>query len=380
MIMEMTWLLSLVVVGAIIGGGTNVLAIRMLFRPYKPIQIASIRIPFTPGLIPKRREELADQLGRMVEEHLITPEGISRRIFHQSFLKLMEEKLKEAVLQFMRREESLAHWLNSHEDKIGSLSRIDVKVQEAMNGKIISLIDEYKGKKIKDILLEEWIIKLESQIPTFSSKLLNKAELYVQSPEGEEVVKQMLSRFFDSKGNVGSFFGKMLQRTSPTTLIIKELTKLLQDDKTKEVVSSWIRNEMKEQIDKTPEQLLGKMNVETNVLFFSERLMGEIPIIGEMHQPINQWSQRYENVILHTLLPKVVDITINVLQINLKSAVKRIGIRDIVTEQVNAFPLRRLETILLTIAKKELKMIAVLGAAIGAMIGLVQGVSLLFFL
>ena len=46
-------------IGALIGGITNHLAIKMLFRPHEAKYIGSWRVPFTPGLIPKRRDELA---------------------------------------------------------------------------------------------------------------------------------------------------------------------------------------------------------------------------------------------------------------------------------------------------------------------------------
>ena len=48
----------MVVVGAVIGGVTNVIAIRMLFHPFKPYYIFKMRIPFTPGLIPKKEKKL----------------------------------------------------------------------------------------------------------------------------------------------------------------------------------------------------------------------------------------------------------------------------------------------------------------------------------
>ncbi len=81
------WLQGLVMsaVGAAIGGGTNYLAIRMLFRPFHAWYLGRWRLPFTPGLIPKRREEMAAQLGRLVEEHLFTPEGIRRLLQSESF-------------------------------------------------------------------------------------------------------------------------------------------------------------------------------------------------------------------------------------------------------------------------------------------------------
>lgn len=38
------------IIGVAIGGVTNHLAIKMLFRPYKAIYIKNWRVPFTPAL------------------------------------------------------------------------------------------------------------------------------------------------------------------------------------------------------------------------------------------------------------------------------------------------------------------------------------------
>ena len=79
--MDWVWLLVfMVVIGAAIGGFTNFLAIRMLFRPYRPIMIGRWQLPFTPGLIPKRHDELATQIGKLVVEHLVTPESIRKKL------------------------------------------------------------------------------------------------------------------------------------------------------------------------------------------------------------------------------------------------------------------------------------------------------------
>ena len=43
------------VIGLIIGYVTNNIAIKMLFRPLKPVYIGKRRVPFTPGLIPKEK-------------------------------------------------------------------------------------------------------------------------------------------------------------------------------------------------------------------------------------------------------------------------------------------------------------------------------------
>ncbi|MDR2144498.1 MAG: DUF445 domain-containing protein [Treponema sp.] len=66
--------------GALIGYVTNAIAVRMLFRPLKEIRIAGLRLPFTPGILPRQRRRLADSIGAMVERELFTPEVLAERL------------------------------------------------------------------------------------------------------------------------------------------------------------------------------------------------------------------------------------------------------------------------------------------------------------
>jgi len=68
------------VVGAIIGYVTNAVAIKMLFRPLKEVRLLGRRIPFTPGILPRERHKLADSIGRMVEQELLTSEVLRERL------------------------------------------------------------------------------------------------------------------------------------------------------------------------------------------------------------------------------------------------------------------------------------------------------------
>ena len=63
-------------VGAIIGAFTNYIAIKMLFRPLKEKRIGRLKIPFTPGVIPKHQEELARALSKTVYENFFTNNDI----------------------------------------------------------------------------------------------------------------------------------------------------------------------------------------------------------------------------------------------------------------------------------------------------------------
>ena len=87
------------IAGAFIGFVTNVIAIRMLFRPLKEIRIFGIRLPFTPGILPRQRHKLAISIGAMVERELLTPELLRQR-FNQEEVR---EKIKQSLSIFTGR-------------------------------------------------------------------------------------------------------------------------------------------------------------------------------------------------------------------------------------------------------------------------------------
>ncbi|GHT73380.1 hypothetical protein FACS1894124_1660 [Spirochaetia bacterium] len=76
------WIFWLVppAIGAVIGYVTNAVAIKMLFRPLREIRFLGIRLPFTPGILPRQRHKLADNIGAMVERELLTPEILRERL------------------------------------------------------------------------------------------------------------------------------------------------------------------------------------------------------------------------------------------------------------------------------------------------------------
>jgi uncharacterized membrane protein YheB (UPF0754 family) len=83
--------------GALIGYITNAVAIKMLFRPLKEIRIFGIRLPFTPGILPRQRKRLAQSIGAMVERELLTAEVLRNRLANidlNNFSKLISEFLR----------------------------------------------------------------------------------------------------------------------------------------------------------------------------------------------------------------------------------------------------------------------------------------------
>jgi len=86
--------------GMLIGYITNVIAIRMLFRPLNEIRVFKIRLPFTPGILPRQRKKLAQNIGAMVERELLTAEVLRERL-----ATLDISFFSDAVSEFLRRDE-----------------------------------------------------------------------------------------------------------------------------------------------------------------------------------------------------------------------------------------------------------------------------------
>ncbi len=83
-------------IGGIIGWITNVLAIKMLFRPIYPVHIPLINYKIQ-GLLPKRREEIAITVGSTIEEELIDIDEILDKLSNDDNRKSALASIKAAI-------------------------------------------------------------------------------------------------------------------------------------------------------------------------------------------------------------------------------------------------------------------------------------------
>src|SRR5699024_12439141 len=90
-------IIFMIVTGSLIAGFTNMLAIKMLSRPYKAIYVFGVKLPFTPGVIPSRRSEASTKLGKIITRHLLTPDVFIDKITSpesvRSIMNLLDKQL-----------------------------------------------------------------------------------------------------------------------------------------------------------------------------------------------------------------------------------------------------------------------------------------------
>ena len=80
-------------IGAIIGYGTTVIAIKMLFRPHNPMMIGRFRVPFTPGVVPKRKLQLAGVLGKAISDQFWGLDDLESVFTSESFKSAVVERV-----------------------------------------------------------------------------------------------------------------------------------------------------------------------------------------------------------------------------------------------------------------------------------------------
>ena len=97
-IFKWTWCL-LPVIAAVVGWGTNYLAVRMLFHPREEIRILGLRIQ---GVFPKRQQALAEKLGQLVARELFSMEDVRKHLQGDEFVAHVTKVIEGKVDEFLK--------------------------------------------------------------------------------------------------------------------------------------------------------------------------------------------------------------------------------------------------------------------------------------
>ena len=76
-------IMILAIVGGIIGYITNVIAIKLIFSPIEPIKISIINKEII-GLIPKRKSEIAQNIGQVIQDELIDIDELIKNVVSEN--------------------------------------------------------------------------------------------------------------------------------------------------------------------------------------------------------------------------------------------------------------------------------------------------------
>lgn len=373
------WLNMLITtgLGAIIGGYTNHLAIKMLFRPHRPIYIGKFQVPFTPGLIPKRRDELAVQLGKMVVDHLLTPEGIGKKLtnkeFQTSLIRWTQVEVDKVITNEQSLRDMLEKWNLEHveEEAIG-------KIEHVITEKIHAFLAEYYTYTWEQALPHSVHEKVENAIPNVASFILKSGISFLESEEGKEHLSKMIDDFFASRGTLLNLVGMFLGNVSLVDRVQPEVIKFLGQDGTERLLTDVLQKEWEKLKGRDVKELETFVEKEMIVNSILSAVKVEETVSRFLNQSVQQVCEPVRETIVEKVVPSVVEKGLKWGTENVGSILGNLQLAEIVQQEVSTFSTERLEDLVLSITKNELKMITYLGALLGGTIGFIQGLLLLF--
>lgn len=371
-------ILLMVGIGALIGGVTNSLAIKMLFRPYRALYIGKYRLPFTPGLIPKRQKELAQQLGKMVVNHLLTPEGIRRKLAHPKFQEQVTVWAKDEVRNMMQNERTIEHILKEFQVELTSQS-MKKNIAEWVEERYHNEMDQYREMEIGELLSPGLRIKADRSVDAAADHIQKSVESYFRSSEGREKVSALINNYLDNQGFFGNMISSFMGPDGLTERIYPLILKYVSDREMNDWLQTMLHSEKEKLLKQPVSWIEGYLGQEVIGRKLGEAVSNMLPVEEWMTRTVAEWTSPYEEKILDQFVPVVVQRISELLSLKIESMMETMHLSEIVQEEVEAFQVERLEEMVLGISKREFKMITYLGALLGGMIGLLQAVIVLFF-
>ncbi|MBS4536284.1 DUF445 family protein [Clostridium sp. D2Q-14] len=174
--MEILEIFIMMIIGGLIGWLTNIVAIKLLFKPLYPIEIPIIKFNIQ-GLIPKRKNEIAKSIGEVVEEELLS--------IHEIIDKAVDEdeigRIKITILNKINIiiEEKLPSLIPSTIKKMILNYVNDFIVQEGDKA-IKELVDEMIDNAVEKVKISEIV---EDKINTYDIKKIEEIIISVAKKE-----------------------------------------------------------------------------------------------------------------------------------------------------------------------------------------------------
>ena len=137
------------IAGAAIGWFTNYVAIKMLFKPYTPVNLFGYKLQ---GLIPKRRKDIAHSIAKTIERELVSAKDFTAILEGIEWKEEVEKAVDEII---------------EHRFKAGKIKRIP----------LIGLISENLTYHIKYLLTKEVIKHIDEKKGSFVEKFHDKVNM-----------------------------------------------------------------------------------------------------------------------------------------------------------------------------------------------------------
>ncbi len=395
------------VAGGVIGYFTNDLAIKMLFRPYKPRFFFGRRLPFTPGLIPRNQERLAKRVSDTIMSSLLTPEELQKLA-----KRLLEtDRVKGAILWLLKL--ALQQIKDDKKDKtakilsdilrdlfgdsipklLNTLARRGDFLETQINQIFDRILLEFRLTETQARQLSDWLLKV-----VFSPDLLRQVLINFLTDRNINVIDEgfkektsgtywVVANIFGVKNALGRLRSFCLDDRETANTRIQEL-----------LLSLEVRTRLKEffldlSLQNLPvatvKQLRETMN-KTVRDYIQEKGSG---LLHEISDNID-WDKISMLIVNRLQSSSVVNSSLELISEELALILERyleedlekivtqaipiLSIDQVIIDRVNATSPEQLEIATQSIVKSELQGIVNLGGVLGVFIGLLQSLILWF--
>lgn len=379
------------VVGGVIGYFTNYVAIKMLFRPKKPYYIFGKRIPFTPGLIPSKREKLALSIAKVVKENLLTEDTLRKRLNEEKIKKSIESLVDKGLTDILASFDGyVEQFVSSISDKrlFELFSVVDV---ERWVGQFVDYLTE-DGRTLGSVLPES----AKKQVGKFADfiveKIIDMGKNKVDSEEFREFLVGKILNFLEGSGRIPDvvIFRKPVFAIAEAVAdrIIKVLKDTLESRSFEKSLKEHLRGFFESLNNKEIKELFESARIEREVAvkkitaFIYENFdapFGKSSFVKrKVYQVFVEWIKTLVEKNREFIVKTLTENLLLVIEKELPVIMESIDIENLVVEKVNSLPIEEVEGIILKLIDEELKYITLLGGVLGFIIGAFQ--DILFFM
>lgn len=160
------WLVLIPIISAFIGWFTNWIAIKMLFHPREPKKILGITFH---GIFPKRQQQFAEKLGKLVSNELLSFSDIESKITSKENLDKIMPHVEGHIDHFIRHKLSDTFPLLSMFIGDKTINQLKEGFMKELKEIFPEVMQKYMGNLQKDLDLEQIVIQ---KVQGFSSDKL----------------------------------------------------------------------------------------------------------------------------------------------------------------------------------------------------------------
>ncbi|MDQ6786142.1 MAG: DUF445 family protein [Acidobacteriota bacterium] len=269
------------------------LAVRMLFRPRRPVKVIGLTV-FPQGMIPRHRDRLANAIGKAVGEELVSQETVLEELFEKDFLRKKIQSLVDAYAQEILTKDypTLIEALPSgvREPVLDTISALQLKIgnhitnvlkSEETIGSIHSFVerrvDEFLSKRVSEVVSEENF----NQILGF---LETRVHAIVKQKVFEQKIRDFISRRVEDLANTQTSLGEMFTQDAVALLkerateqinpIVHQIAEIATAERTRNQIGALIKREVH--------------NYYENLAFFKKIFVSRENLLKEVDDLVNE--------------------------------------------------------------------------------------------